>query len=298
MQIQLGSDYTLIWRGVTVWLNTDGRLWIDLETLNFEDAAQIETIATIKTYRQAIAASYRLAEMSNDCDMAVEVLEKYSGGTWDHSVRDFLNRYKDADGVRDFVLSLLDLAWGEVFWELPPDAPSLADRIVDTVKKLRKYQRMWEMQEVAEKYANEHRGFVYLFKLSTGHYKIGLSKNPQRRGREITSGLPFTLELIHQIPSNQITYLEETLHQRFSHQRYASTEWFTLTDDDLGYICSLGEQNYEWVANQEWTAFYQMIAERKAKDHQESLQRCKSMPGGWPFFQKPSRTKATPSDIE
>ncbi len=127
-------------------------------------------------------------------------------------------------------------------WELIDEVTNLLDQLVE-------YERF---RDLAPRFPNAHPGYVYLFQLSTGHYKIGFSNNPQRRGREITSGLPFSIELLHQIQSNQIACLEHELHVRYADKRHGDTEWFSLTDEEVLQIKAIPDCTYPWVGNSDW----------------------------------------------
>ncbi len=90
-----------------------------------------------------------------------------------------------------------------------------------------------------EKQANTLRpGFIYLVKSSTGHYKIGRAKNPDDRRRTFEVKLPFEVELIHTISSQNYSQAERSLHKRFAGKR-VNGEWFALTDEDVTYIKSI-----------------------------------------------------------
>lgn len=80
-------------------------------------------------------------------------------------------------------------------------------------------------------------GYAYLMADSTGLYKIGHSKDPSTRVKQVTSRAnPVTL--ICQIASDNAVYLEYELHERF-HDERVSGEWFALCPDSVDYIKSL-----------------------------------------------------------
>ena len=80
-------------------------------------------------------------------------------------------------------------------------------------------------------------GFVYVLR-GAGYYKIGLSKNVDRRMEQIEPKLPFETELLCTIATDDMHRLESELHKRFADKR-ASGEWFQLTENDVEYIKSL-----------------------------------------------------------
>lgn len=81
-------------------------------------------------------------------------------------------------------------------------------------------------------------GFVYLVKSPTGFYKIGRTKNPEKRIKSFEVKLPFEVELDALIPTVDMYRLEADLHQRFAEKR-GQGEWFALTPDDVEYIKGL-----------------------------------------------------------
>jgi hypothetical protein len=74
-------------------------------------------------------------------------------------------------------------------------------------------------------------GFVYLILASTGPVKIGRSRHPAKRLKQLAA-LPFTVQLIHQIETDDMVWLERKLHREFSAHR-VNGEWFHLPDEDI-----------------------------------------------------------------
>lgn len=81
-------------------------------------------------------------------------------------------------------------------------------------------------------------GFLYLIQGRQGEYKIGLSAIPQQRIMTLGVQLPFPIEVIHLIETENMLAAERLLHDRFDAQRI-NGEWFALTDTDVDYIKSL-----------------------------------------------------------
>jgi len=81
-------------------------------------------------------------------------------------------------------------------------------------------------------------GYVYLFQTSTGIYKIGQSIDPGKRLTSIQSSLPYKLSSIVRIPTNDMSKLENELHNRFRDKRIRR-EWFDLSPEDVEYIKGL-----------------------------------------------------------
>jgi hypothetical protein len=80
-------------------------------------------------------------------------------------------------------------------------------------------------------------GYVYLLKATNGLHKIGLSKDAERRLKDFEN-LPFGVEYICVIESEDMRGLESSLHKRFAAKRVRG-EWFDLDAEDVDYIRSL-----------------------------------------------------------
>jgi hypothetical protein len=81
-------------------------------------------------------------------------------------------------------------------------------------------------------------GYVYLIQSESGWYKIGKTSNPENRIRTFSVKLPFRVEYICLIKSNNMDELEMELHDYFKDQRIDG-EWFELSIDDVDYIKSI-----------------------------------------------------------
>jgi hypothetical protein len=81
-------------------------------------------------------------------------------------------------------------------------------------------------------------GYVYLIRVfqrspfaNTRLYKIGASKNPFKRLKELSSG-PSQLSVIAIVPTWDMYGLEARLHDRFSKWRIKG-EWFALSEKNI-----------------------------------------------------------------
>jgi hypothetical protein len=74
-------------------------------------------------------------------------------------------------------------------------------------------------------------GFVYLIRAENGLIKIGRSADPAERLLQFSS-LPVAVELIHQIATNDMAWLEAELHAEYASQRVRG-EWFSLSPADV-----------------------------------------------------------------
>lgn len=75
-------------------------------------------------------------------------------------------------------------------------------------------------------------GFVYILRSTTGHYKIGRTKDPENRLRIFDVKLPFRVDFTLLISSDRHRKLEQELHRRFADKRLDG-EWFALTPEDI-----------------------------------------------------------------
>lgn len=87
---------------------------------------------------------------------------------------------------------------------------------------------------------------IYLMQSSvTGQYKIGVSKNPERRRKELQTGHGGILVIRQLFPTVFAYAIEAKLHTWFENERKTG-EFFELSDDDVGhfgYLCELYEQS-------------------------------------------------------
>lgn len=92
---------------------------------------------------------------------------------------------------------------------------------------------------------NIESGSIYLLKGNScnKYYKIGKAQDPISRTDTLTVKLPFEVELIHTVKSDQHSKLESFLHRKFSDKR-VNGEWFDLNQDDVEYIKNLNGDEY------------------------------------------------------
>lgn len=74
-------------------------------------------------------------------------------------------------------------------------------------------------------------GSVYIFKHGK-YYKIGKTVDTVRRGNELKIQLPESLDLIHEIKTDDPSGVETYWHKRFESKRM-NGEWFNLNPDDI-----------------------------------------------------------------
>lgn len=78
---------------------------------------------------------------------------------------------------------------------------------------------------------------VYLVHMN-GIYKIGKSNYVAQRIASLQWTMPYPVELVHVIPSENPLAGEQELHKRFAHCRMMG-EWFALSPDEVTWIMSL-----------------------------------------------------------
>lgn len=86
---------------------------------------------------------------------------------------------------------------------------------------------------------DKYKGFVYLLRADNGIYKIGCTKRPDARIKQLGIQLPYELEVICLLPAQDMRLLESKLHERFNERR-VNGEWFQLTESDIEEIKQMG----------------------------------------------------------
>jgi len=77
--------------------------------------------------------------------------------------------------------------------------------------------------------------YIYLIQGSNGYYKIGKTTQPRKRLRKLSVVLPFDINVLHLIPTNDMSFVEKHLHEKYQHKRVRG-EWFALSIDDVKEI--------------------------------------------------------------
>lgn len=101
-------------------------------------------------------------------------------------------------------------------------------------------QRKKEMQQNRKKVLRP--GFVYLIQSPTGAFKIGRTKDPNNRMKTFGIALPFEVEYLCLISTQNMNSLESKLHKKYADKRI-NGEWFNLSSEDVEYIKSLAVQS-------------------------------------------------------
>ena len=113
--------------------------------------------------------------------------------------------------------------------------------------KNNKNKPLWEIMTFSENYypikekknINKNAGYVYLLEYNN-LYKIGCSKNIDKRLHDLEKNTPHKINLIHSIKTDNKYKLENELHQKYKDKR-SKGEWFSLSDSDIQNIKNIGE---------------------------------------------------------
>ena len=82
---------------------------------------------------------------------------------------------------------------------------------------------------------NPRPGYVYLIQSPTTAYKIGRTQDPDDRIKTFSVKLPFEVNYIRLIYTDDMYALEKALHDYFADKRI-NGEWFELEDADVTYL--------------------------------------------------------------
>jgi len=79
--------------------------------------------------------------------------------------------------------------------------------------------------------------YIYLIQsLENSYYKVGVSKHPQKRINELSTGNPSKLKLIEVYKSEYAYQIEKSLQNSYSHLR-KEREWFDMSvSHELSFI--------------------------------------------------------------
>lgn len=93
-----------------------------------------------------------------------------------------------------------------------------------------------EQQQSSEdvKEPKDGSGYVYVIRVRS-RYKIGMSKDPDRRIKDLRTSCPDPLHMVHKLFSIDMKALEARLHKIFENNRLHG-EWFELDANDIEYI--------------------------------------------------------------
>jgi predicted GIY-YIG superfamily endonuclease len=87
--------------------------------------------------------------------------------------------------------------------------------------------------------------FIYVIGCDYGPYKIGLSKHPEKRLKQLQTGFPYKLHVhyTHEVDEKQVRNVEKAIHKIMNYNR-THGEWFNLTLDE-----AIAEVQYAIIMN-------------------------------------------------
>ena len=95
--------------------------------------------------------------------------------------------------------------------------------------------------------------YIYLIQnLETSRYKIGVSKNPKKRIKQLQTGSGEELKLIHTFETDNARKIESALHNMYR-QHKTMGEWFNLSlSEEHVFIkeCTKINENINYLKNQ------------------------------------------------
>jgi hypothetical protein len=103
------------------------------------------------------------------------------------------------------------------------------------------YYKEWERTSPHPKPRSKKKrpmsGWVYILQAGP-FYKIGKTKNVDRRVGQLATLPPFDIEIIHTIKTKDMGQLELELHEKFAEKRKRG-EWFELEEGDIAWLKTL-----------------------------------------------------------
>lgn len=168
---------------------------------------------------------------------AVVSLEHYAHSYANSSYTDAQLRnhfYSTFDEHLDETLEWYEVAKNQDFLDVTPIMVRYAEAAI--WEKERQAKKQAKEQRVTEKRASAaYKGYVYLIQSPTGAYKIGRTTNPKDRMKTFSVKLPFEVEYVCLIQTDDMYSLEQSLHKQFATKR-VNGEWFQLEPNDVEHI--------------------------------------------------------------
>ena len=81
-----------------------------------------------------------------------------------------------------------------------------------------------------------YRQVLYIAETASGFQKIGISKHPEQRVRQLSIPSVLDLALLHTVPTMFARKTERLIHESLQEYR-VSPEWFRLPDDIIDALC-------------------------------------------------------------
>lgn len=117
------------------------------------------------------------------------------------------------------------------------------DKVIkEKIEILENEIKEWQKPKEKKVHKNTSKGYVYLLKGQNGKYKIGASKDPQRRCKELRLSSSENHELVHYFKSNEMFKMEKSLHIVFSLKK-SHSEWFDLDESEVSRIKGIKDES-------------------------------------------------------
>ena len=104
-------------------------------------------------------------------------------------------------------------------------------------KAKEEHQKEYKRSEMPK--AKSKSGYVYLISDNQGYYKIGMSKDPEQRLKQLTISCQ-ELNIIHKIKTNDMKRLEREMQRKYKGKRVKG-EWFELDKEEVKKFIESGE---------------------------------------------------------
>ena len=93
----------------------------------------------------------------------------------------------------------------------------------------------------------DNKSYVYILKVSSdGIYKVGVSKNVEKRVKQLQTGNPEKIEIVKTFLSDYPYKIESVLHRSYQ-RNHVQGECYYLSEKDIENFeerCSICEQNF------------------------------------------------------
>lgn len=267
LQMQSPQKITIGNDGMFIYMNPvgDGTYHVLID-LKYTADEYTERLDAIKKDADKLYIYYGLSEFMDRCDFlesqveslledveirGFHILHKTQRGT--SAIRDYLAHInilcENADHFIESAKSCNGLNVRRKLWSHQPE------HLINLVKyesrvMTRFLERLNEILLYAylkEKFTAAMCGYVYLFRLQTGEYKIGYSVDPNRRIKEVVGTLPIIINEVHRFYTNQMACAEYYLHWLYKKYHTGTGEWFNLEPQQVAEICAIKERIYSWV---------------------------------------------------
>lgn len=157
-----------------------------------------------------------------------DIALSYQDDEYDDEYRERLSQYETLDIIREIDDGNIPERWENIAMDV------LDERWRDESKS-RKITRSSKKKLI--------EGYVYLLCADNGLYKIGKAKRLDSRVTDVSVKVPMRIELVHSFESNDYTWAEKELHDKYADKRDHG-EWFRLTPEDVEEIKGIERMDF------------------------------------------------------